>query len=283
MQNSQISFALITYYPKWYSGKLQSIKHTDKIRGDLALEFCKKARALGYNLVIVDTKGISTFRKKLGQIPGLIILNRRVPKRSPAKRQAIKRASKIPDVKIIIATEPEKVSLLNSAEKIARPILENKADITIPKRNDKLFQQTYPTYMYESEIEGNKLYNEFLKLYKLIPESSEDLDMLFGPRAFRNDQRILPLFMKKHTLKIGKATLPREYLDPEQLSNTGYFPIIEALRKKLKVASVEVPFEYPKLQKQNEEIGKVEFFEEKRKNQRLGLILELAHFLRTIS
>lgn len=32
-----LAIAATTSYPKWYRGKLRSIKHTDKVRGDLAL------------------------------------------------------------------------------------------------------------------------------------------------------------------------------------------------------------------------------------------------------
>lgn len=283
MQQSSIAFALTTYYPKWYSGKLRSLKHTDKIRGDLALEFCQKATSLGYHVVCSDAKGAKTFRNKLKQIPGLIISQRKEHKRSPAKRHAYKIAANIPGVKVIIGTEPEKVSLIDSVEKITKPLLENKTDIVVMKRNNKLFKQTYPSYMYQSEIEGNKLYNEFLELYKLMPKNSTDLDMFFGPRAFRNEKKILKLFMKKHQLKVGKLALPSEYFDPEQLSNTSFFPIVEALKKKLRTSCVEIPFKYPTLQKQNEQAGNLEFFEEKRKAQRLSLILELVHFLGTIS
>ncbi|MBI3341678.1 hypothetical protein HY024_00990, partial [Candidatus Curtissbacteria bacterium] len=235
MQNSQIAFAVTTYYPKWYRGKLQSIKHTDKIRGDLALEFCKKATKLSYVVVCSDAKATKTFRNELKKIKGLIVSQRLEPKRSPAKRHAYKIATKIPGVKVIIGTEPEKVALIDSANIIAKPLLENKADIVVMKRNDKLFKQSYPGYMYESEQEGNKLYNEFLELYKLMPKNSADLDMFFGPRAFRNEKKILNLFMKKHDVKVGNVTLPKEYFDPEQLSNTSFFPIVEALKKQLRI------------------------------------------------
>ncbi len=283
MKNSQIALAITTYYPKWYTGKLRSIKHTDKIRGDLALEFCQKATSLGYHVVCSDARGAKTFRSKLKQIQGLTLSLRKGHKRSPAKRHVYKIAAKIPEVKVIIGTEPEKVSLIDSVPQIAKPLLEDKADIVVINRNNKLFKDTYPSYMYESETEGNKLYNEFLELYKLMPQNSADLDMFFGPRAFKNEKKILKLFMKKHEVKVGKLTLPKEYFDPEQLSNTSFFPVVEALKKKLRVVSVEIPFKYPKLQKQNESQGNLEFFESKRKAQRLSLILELVHFLSTIT
>ena len=278
MNNSNIAIALTCFYPNWYRGKLRSIKHTDKVRGDLTLEFIKNAISLGCSVVAVDGKSAKSFRKTLLAISGIHLILRRSIKRSPAKRQAFKKASQIEGIKAIVATEPEKVSLLKTIGTITKPILQNKADIVIPMRNDELFAQTYPKYMYESEIEGNQLYNEQLKANNVI-KNAEEFDFFFGPRVFKNEPKILRLFMKKFKLKIVSKGIPFQFLDPEELSNASFFPLILALKKKLKVISVEIPFSYPKLQKENEEIGSREYFVEKRKNQRLGLLLELIHFL----
>lgn len=276
---NEIAITLTTFYPNWYRGKLKSIKHTDKVRGDLALEFITKATKNGYKIVLVDGKSSKPFKKTVASIQPLTIKNRRSQKRSPAKRQAFKIASQIEKIKVILATEPEKVDVLDSVEKISKPILEGNATIVIPKREDNLFQSSYPKYQYESEIEGNKLYNEYLRANQLLKENDEDLDMFFGPRAFKNDRKILSLFMRKFKIKVKKFEIESDLFDPEELSNASFFPIVLALKKKFKVASTEVPFSYPKLQKENEEIGSRELFLEKRRNQRLGLLLELIHFL----
>lgn len=276
---NQIAITSTTFYPNWYRGKLKSIKHTDKIRGDLALEFINQATKTGYKVVIVDGKSSKSFKKNAASNPNIIFKNRRSPKRSPAKRQSFKIASQIPDVKVIITTEPEKIDIINSIGKIAAPILKNIAQIVIPKREESSFQSSYPKYQYESEIEGNKLYNEYLRANDLLKDSDVDLDMFFGPRAFVNDRKILSLFMRKFKIKVKKFEVESDLFDPEELSNAGFFPIVTALKKKLKVESVEIPFTYPKLQKENEEIGSRELFLEKRRNQRLGLLLELIHFL----
>ncbi len=277
-----IAVCIITYYPKWYRGKLRSIKHTDKVRGDLALEFIAKAQKLGLQVVVSDGNSSRSFKKLLTQSKNIHLKFRKHPKRSPGKRQTFQTASKLKDIKVIVTTEPEKISLLDSIETISKPILDGNADIVTPQREDKLFKKTYPDYMYESEIEGNKIYNEYLNLYSLLPKG-ETLDMFFGPKAFANKKEVLACFMRKFKLKTGKFKLPSEYFDPEEYSNTGYFPIILALKKKLKVESVEVPFDYPQVQKQNEEAEAKELFIEKRKSQRLSLILELIHFLGIIT
>lgn len=276
---SSVAFALITFYPKWYQGKLRSIKHTDKIRGDLALEFMSKAGKLGYRVVVADSQSPKTFRKELLKINDIILIKRRSQKRSPGKRRAIQVASKLEGVKVIILTEAEKVSLMSKGTSlIVKPILENKAEIVVPSREPELFKSTYPKYMYESELEGNRLYNEQLRTQGLLKEK-ESLDMFFGPKAFCNEPRILRLFMKQFIFRIGRISFTHEYFDPEELSNTTFFPIVDALKKKIRVQNVEIPFSYPTLQKDNEETGQRELFIAKRRVQRLGLLVELMHFI----
>ncbi len=111
-------------------------------------------------------------------------------------------------------------------------------------------------------------------------KNSEELDIFFGPRVFANKKEIIALFMKKFTFKV--ASLPSFRFDPEDYSNTLYFPILSALKKKMGVVGIEVPFVYPPMQKKNEEQGAKELFIEKRKAQKLSIILELIHFVKII-
>lgn len=274
-----VAIAVITSYPKWYVGKLRSIKQTDKIRGDLALESINRARNIGYQVVAGDWCSSKTFVKEIKKIPGVIFFRRRNPKSSPAKRLAIKKASKIAGVKLIVLTEPEKASLIKDCIPVAvQPILKGEADIVVPKRNDELFKRTYPAYQYESESEGNNTYNEELRSHKLI-DFNNGFDMFFGPRIFQNKKQIVSLFMKRYIFEFIHLLIPNRYLDAEELSNTNFFPIVSALKKGFRVKSVEVAFEYPFLQRRNEETGARDLFIEKRKSQRIGLIIELLHFV----
>jgi hypothetical protein len=277
---SDVAFALITFYPKWYSGNLRSLKHTDKVRGDLALEFIAKARKRGYHIVVVDGKSSKTFLRELSQIDGIHLQKRKVKMRSPNKRQALRAASTIPGVKVLILTEAEKISLLiDCIDYIVQPILENEADIVVPKRRQDLFLKTYPKYMYDSEVEGNRIYNEALRTQGLLSSKNEDLDMFFGPRVLKNNKRSVALFMKQFQITVGRFSFPLEYFNAEEYSNALYFPVVMALRKRFLVKSVTVPFSYPQIQKENEEHGQRSEFIEKRKMQRLSLLVELLHFL----
>lgn len=276
---SSVAIAMTTYYPKWYRGKLRSIKHTDKIRGDLALESIQKALELGYKVVVADGKSSKTFRKVLFSLNCTKLIMRRPVKSGAGKRKTLKIASKLPDIKVIVLTEPEKVSLVKDCiPSIVRPIFNENTDIVVPGRNNDLFKSTYPDYQYNSEIEANNLYNENLKSNNLMTEK-EEFDWFFGPRAFKNEQKILSLFMKRYAIEYDNFSLPKDYFDPDNYSNVLFFPITQALKNKFKIKSVEVPFSYPTLQKENESTGNKELFVEKRRSQRLGLLVELMHFI----
>ena len=275
----KIGFAIITSYPKWYSGKLRSIKHTDKVRGDLALEFAQKAIQLGYNLVIADKGSTKTFLKELRTHSDVHIIRRKANGSGKGKRLAIDAVRKISGIEVIILVEPEKVSFLTDCLGAAvMPILQDKADIVIPARKDDLFKLTYPPYMYESEIEGNSIYNEALRTNTILTKEMPDYDWFFGPRVFRNDAKTVSLFKRIYTFK-GISLLEKLYT-PDNYSNVQFFPVINALKERLRVMSVEVPFKYPSIQKENEEIGAKEVFIQKRKIQRVGLLIDLMHFLR---
>lgn len=277
--STSIAIVAITYFPRWYRGKLQSVKHTDKIRGDLALEFARKAAKAGYQLVVVDGKSSKTFRQELAKISGIHTIKRRSAKRSPSRRLGFRYAAKLPNVSVIVATEAEKVSLIEHLQILVTPILNKDADIVIPKRELQLFRKTYPNFQYSSETEGNILYNEYLRSYNFLHKGDEEPDLFFGPRIFRNDKKIVSLFLKHYYFTIGVHEFHHEFLDPEELSNSLFFPIVMALKRGLVVKSIEIPFSYARLQKENEESGNRELFEEKRRAQRLGLLAELMHFI----
>ncbi len=275
----KVAFAVITSYPKWYKGKLRSIKHTDKIRGDLAIEFVHKTIDAGYYIAIADKNSPKTFLKELSKNPLLTLIRRKAEGSSGrGKRMAIDRAVRIPGVEVIVLCEPEKVSVVTDClTHMVVPVLEGKADIVVPKRNDALFKATYPQYMYESEVEANSIYNEALYSNNMLSKSMPALDWFFGPRAFRNDKKIIALFKRVYNFS-GISLLEKLY-SPDIYSNIQFFPIVTALKKKLAVLEVEVPFRYPHLQKENEDVGQRALFVEKRNMQRVSILIDLMHFL----
>jgi len=280
MTNSEVAIIGIIYQPKWYSGRLKSIKHTDKVRGDLILYSVRFATGVGYRVVLVDGGSAKTFLSELKKISGVTLFKAKIHKRSPNRRKAIFEASKIDGVKAIAMTEIEKVSFITDClPQSVEPILSDEADIVVPKRENALFQKSYPKYMYESEVEGNLLYNESLKAHGLISSQHEGFDEFFGARVFKNDRVMLKKIFSKYEAHPFNAILAHRLFDLEEYSNGQFFPIVKALFLGYKVKSVTVPFLYPEKQKENEEVGEREQFILKRRYQRLTIIVELMHFL----
>ncbi len=276
----EVALIGITFQPKWYSGPLKSIKHTDKIRGDLILYCVRFAAGVGYRVVIVDGGSAKTFYSELKRIPGVKLFKAKIAKRSPNRRKAIFEASKIPGVKAIVMTEIEKVSLVTDCmREIVAPVLSDQADLVIPRREVTLFKKTYPSYMFESEVEANLLYSEALRANGLLSAHAEDLDVFFGARVFKNDPKMLKYLFSHYEANPFDTLLEHKLFNLEEYSNAQFFPVVKALVRRLRVVSVTVPFKYPEKQKENEEVGDREHFILKRRYQRLTIIVELMHFL----
>lgn len=275
-----VAITAITFYPNWYPGEVQGNADTDKIRGDLALESIRKAKQIGYQAVIADGPSSPAFKDNLAGL-GVEVLERDKMQRAVGGRQTIERASTLDEVRVILRTELEKVSLVEDCVSlIAQPILEGRADIVVPKRNEELYVETYPDYMHASETKGRRLFNNLMHKVGLLPED-QTLEFLFGAVALSNDPNILALFMEQYAFQ-GPRVGGWKYIEPEEWSDIQLFPIVKALYLGYRVEGVEVPFRYPLKQRENEELNR-DNFAEKRKQQRMGLISELIQFLRTLS
>lgn len=277
---AEIAIVGITYEKKWYSGPLKSIKHTDKVRGDLILYALKFAAGIGYKVVVVDGGSSKTMVAAMKKIPGVKLFQSKLPKRSPNRRKAIFEASNIEGVKAIVMTELEKVSVTTDCiEMIVEPVLRGDADLVIPKRDVSLFKKTVPDYMFESEVEGNLLYCEALRAQGLLSVHQEDLDVFFGVRVFRNDKKLLKSLLSHYESHPFNTLLEHKLFNFEEYSNGQFFPVVKALQKKMKVISVTIPFTYPVTQMENEMNGQRDYFILKRRYQRLTIVVELLHFL----
>ena len=76
---SEVALVGIAFLPKWYKGRLKSIKHTDKIRGDLILYSTRFAAGVGYSVVLVDGGSAKTFVSELKSIHGVKIFKSKIP------------------------------------------------------------------------------------------------------------------------------------------------------------------------------------------------------------
>lgn len=271
-----IVIATSTLYPDWVPSSNSDSSVT--IRGNLALETIRKGVSSGYKFVLVDDGSSQDFIAEAKNL-GARVLIQAEKGISPGRRQAFEEASKLPDSKIICWLEPEKVSVIEDClPEAILPIIRGEADIVVPKRNEDSLL-TYPDYQVKSEKRANSLWNRILKKRGLMPQESEDLDVWFGPKFFRNDPGILDIFLTRYQLAKSGTKLYKN-VDPEDWANSTFLPIITALKEGYKVKSVTVPYRHPPEQTKLEQGS--DAFREKRSLQFKSIIfltIELIKFL----
>ncbi|KKR71437.1 MAG: hypothetical protein UU12_C0001G0020 [Candidatus Woesebacteria bacterium GW2011_GWA2_40_7b] len=262
-----IAVVLLTSYPAWYSGRVKSVGDVDKIRGDLAIQMIRTGKVKGYRVIVGDWASSVEFIDRVDKIGKIILFKREHKGRDLGRRKAYLLAAGFKDTKIILKTEPEKVSIVEKfISQIILPIINREADIVIANRNPILFRETYPGFMWKSEMAGNKVYINLLRrLCKL--RQGQNFDIFFGPIAFRNHPRVLRLFLERYKYVSPTVVSTDRYGEPGELSNCYLFPIVKAL--------------YPKSQKQNEEYiknGSIGKFKKKRNGQYIAIIEDLKYF-----
>ena len=257
-------------YKRLEPGEARETSDTEGIRGDLAIQTLDRAICSGVRIVASDGGSSEDFLSSIEKFTtqGLTVVPSDSPDRGPQRRNAFSKAISLPNALAIVYTQPEKVALMDFLEGITRPICEGNADIVIPKREDKLFEETYPDYMRESELKVNKRYDWIVRSSGLVTKD-QSFDWFFGPVVFKNDPEITALFFKKYEM---------EGSDPDQHSDGHYFPIIEALFNKKRVISVEVPFTYPEKQRANEmDPAVIENYKQRRKQDANDYSREALH------
>lgn len=239
-----IAIVTTTFYPFWYQGTLKNNSteqvKIDKIRGDLAIQMLNEAQKKGIQIVLIDAGSSEVFINEITRI-GIKVIRSKNKALSPSRQYGYKIASKTKGVKVICWLEPEKVSIPRDClPQAVLPILRNKADIVIPKRNNTAFA-TYPSFQAKLEKNANKRWNNILKRHKILSKKAEDLDIWFGPKFFKNDPKLINIFQKRYQFKdkIQKMDI---------WSNAIVFPIITALKLGYKVISSTVQYEHPKQQ-----------------------------------
>lgn len=260
--SDQVTIATNFLYRNYHTlaeGEVRNIDDTDGIRGDLGLKTIERATNMGVRIVACDGGSSPDFLSRLEGFRdrGFILVTSGIAGRAPQRRRAFEAATLLSNAQATAYMQPEKGSdeegsLLDYLDEITNPILNGSADIVIPARNPELFKQTYPDYMYESEVRVNHTYNRLMQRYGLMPKDV-NFDWFFGPVVFKNDPEIVALFMKQYQMEVEIRTRLGASPNPEFHSGSHYFPLIEALFQQKRVVSVEIPFEYPSTQKANEE------------------------------
>lgn len=276
-----IGIASTTLYKNWYPGPpVPNHFIVDKIRGDLALETFKEAMLKKFQITVIDGGSSETFIQELvAQNIPFTKQEKEKPSMSGGRRQAFKEISGRDGVKVIVWTEPEKISIARDAlPKAVLPILQGTADVVIPKR-DKVAFATYPDYQTRYEQKANRLWNNILREHKLLPQDAEDLDVWFGPRFFKNDPEIVQTFLDKYEFNKHERKLD-EIVNPDLWPNATFLPVISALHKGLRIVNVPVHYTHPAEQTAIEIDNDI--FRRKRDIQYKNIIVSTIHFIRTL-
>lgn len=272
-----IIVATSTFYPNW-DQNITDANQSISIRGKLALETIGEAVKKGYQVIVVDGGSGSSFTSKAKDL-GAVVFNQNEDGMSPGRRQAFREAAKLLEAKIICWTEPEKISIVKDClPKAIIPILLGEADIVVPKRDEGSFL-TYPKYQAKIEKQANQLWNKILRKNGLLPNTTEDIDIWFGPKFFKNDSKILSLFLARYGLAETKSGLYKN-ANPEDWANATMLPIITALKEGFRVKSVLVSYIHPSEQTRLEENN--ESFDEKRRQQFRSIIAISSEFVKFI-
>ncbi|MBM3199818.1 glycosyltransferase [Candidatus Woesearchaeota archaeon] len=219
-QSRSLSDKIVIATSTLYNPDLES----DILRSEIAKNTIRQSTSLGYETIIVDCGSHDKLLKEFERY-GAKVSNQKEKGMGNAKRQAIQEAL---DTKkeIITWTEPEKQSFIKDVSKTAEPILENRADIVIPKRKSL---KSYPVAQQYAEHFGNLFWKTL---------TGHDFDMWFGPRTWKRELSDYFLNYKS------------EYGDKWDIF---FLPIIDMMVDKKKLLSVEVNYTHPKKQTRLEE------------------------------
>ncbi len=197
---------------------------SDRCRAELAISTIKKVVSVGYEVMVVDNGSSKKLLKKFEDI-GVHIFKQTLKGIGNGRRQAFREAYKTGGG-TIVWMEPEKVSYISQILKTIKPILENRADLVIPKRKSL---KSYPTAQQLAEPLGNAFWKEL---------TGKELDMWFGPRVWRRD--------------ISQYFLDYKGDYGDKWDST-FIPVMNAIHDGKKVISVDVDYVHPKKQRDIEE------------------------------
>jgi len=222
-------------------------KNTNNLRFQLACNTIRNAQESGYPIVVVDGSPDPLIAKTFSEL-GANVFPETIRGMGSSRRLAFVYALRclwLADQKegIIVWIEPEKDDVIRLIDNIVAPIQSGKADISIMKRSDKSLQ-TYPNFQQESEKIANTAYEKATGRIGYDPMS--------GPVAF-----LVSVLQKYFLLN------PLQY----EISDTYIQHYIPLFIPADRVASVEVDFMYPEVQKTAEETTENKTAKDKRQWQ----------------
>lgn len=260
----------LSKYDTWKYGQTSDSKDITQMRGNLFMDTAALATEKGLPYFVADGTSSPDFKAGLSSQSSVHVLERAFDNQTFAFLSSLDQIDR--SIKTIISLQGEKTDILYHADAIAAPINEGRADLVIPRRNERLFKATYPDYMYESETMANSVFNSALDAAGL-KDAEEFYDMFLGVIAWKHTPEIESKIFAPYILSgANKDTFTyglHRYVSP----GVYVFYITSALASGLRVQSVEIPFDYGK-QKENEILPENrEIFTKKRIAQRRGILI----------
>lgn len=231
---------------KWTTGDPVTPDVVEKARGDLAIRTIHAGAEKGARVIVVDGANNRPFRQAIER-ENIYIYEEKIRGMSAGRQQGFRIAASMQGVTALLWTEPEKVSLVEDClDPLMNPIFTDEADMVIPLRDSESFA-TYPNFQADMELESNRLWNNLLLAEGILPPGHPGYDVWVGSRGWHRN--ITELFLRQY-----KTTDPNaNFVRPGEYCNALFFPVIVALIEGKRVASIQVPFRYPQIQKDMEQ------------------------------
>lgn len=207
-------------------------KSEHETRFELALETTALAIKQEYRVILVDGSPSPQIGRAFQDI-GAKVFRQKESGMGPSRRQAFSLPLVCANTgDIFFWTELEKTDIIRFIPEIIEPIIKGDCDISIPVRTEKS-RQTYPKFQWDVEHVANRVYQEITGLL---------VDSVFGPVGM--NYQALPYFASCEPKKLGVADNYIQHIAP-----------MVAFSRGLRILSpgVEVDFEYPPRQREEEE------------------------------
>jgi hypothetical protein len=227
---AQQKLDLIVVAPTFYPG-------LEDLRFLLGKEACRQAAKHKIRLILIDASPLDKVKQGLedaGKPFVRVVQQKSVGKKGVALREAIQVAheelSKSEGESVIAFRELEKVDMFRYWNPLVQHMADTNSDVTVPRRADASFRNTYPIEQYFAE--------NFVNLYLDILGRDirlSSIDWTMGPVAFRSK-------FASHWL---------EYKG--DLWDVQLVPLVNAHSIGAKVSSFEVDYLHPSTMKEQEE------------------------------
>jgi hypothetical protein len=234
-------------------------KSVEETRFKCAEKTIRNSKTHGSRIVIIDGSPVESVAEQLRNLGGEVYTQSAIAKTMGDARRELYRViggTLRGYEKYILWTEPEKYDLMHCIPGIITQLdmmssrePGTQVDIVVPRRSAKSME-SYPAFQRASETVGNRVYKETTSL---------DVDIFFGPVAFHRN--MLNYFIDCKPQQWGAEDTYIQHYVPVLASKDGAI-----------ISSVEIDFEYPPEQKEEEENADLKKMVTKRNWQLASLV-----------